>query len=214
MGGIGILSYRQRGISSWGMTGSSPFSLPLSCFLCPCFLISSSLPSFKMMTVCSSCANWCPQDISRGLELITQCIIYKTIIFLHVVNNGSEVTPHSNPPNLMRFSQWCYGVTGVSRHELGHLPVAFFSGKVGGRGRLEPFPVHLFIWFNLERTLLVLGDAWTLGSCVDEKIDALYQRLIKYILLPFPMWGRTSLCGLCLNSAWPHCRLGWSWYWT
>lgn len=124
----------------------------------------------------------------------------------------------SNPPlqspNLMRFSQWCYGVTGVSRHELGHLPVAFFSGKVGGRGRLEAFPVHLFIWFNLERTLLVLGDAWTLGSCVDEKIDALCHRLIKYILLPFPTWGRTSLCGLCLNSAWPHCRLGWSWYWT
>ena len=35
--------------------------------------------------------------------------------------------------------------------------------------------------------LPVLGDAGTLGSCMSEKIDALYQRLIKYVMLPFPM---------------------------
>lgn len=54
---IGIVSYRQRGISSWRMTGSSSLSHPPSCLFCPCFLISSSLSSFKMMAVCSSCAN-------------------------------------------------------------------------------------------------------------------------------------------------------------
>lgn len=29
-------------------------------------------------------------------------------------------------PNLMGFSQWCYGVIGVRRLQLGHIPVTFF----------------------------------------------------------------------------------------
>lgn len=51
------LYFGLKGISSPGMTKSSFFSLPLSCSFCPCFLISSSLPFFKVMTICSSCAN-------------------------------------------------------------------------------------------------------------------------------------------------------------
>lgn len=60
----------------------------------------------------------------------------------------------------MEFSQWCYGVIGVSRLELGHLPMTFFTGSVDGRRRTEVFPVHLpcLIW---------RGDCACPGRCQD-----------------------------------------------
>ena len=50
-------SLRPTGLTQPAPSPPCPHALPLSSSLCPCFLISSSLLSFKMMTVCSSCAN-------------------------------------------------------------------------------------------------------------------------------------------------------------
>lgn len=59
-------------------------------------------------------------------------------------------------------------------HQLGQFPLAFIFWKGWQQRKTRTFS-SAHTYFNMERILPVLGDAATLGSCVDEKIHALYQ---------------------------------------
>lgn len=52
-------------------------------------------------------------------------------------------------------------------------PNDLFTGSVDGRGKNRARSTELTL-FNLERRPAFLGDNRTLGSFVDERIDALY----------------------------------------